>query len=115
MQGAAIKDLTDLRRERLERTFNTNIVAMFTLTQVCPPSHRCATNECSATSPPTHTFDYRHDVHSRQEAIGHLDAVAEQLRTSCRGIESPGVRYTIFALQILQVVTLPVVLGNLKP
>lgn len=26
--------MTDLSRERLERTFNTNIVAMFTLTQV---------------------------------------------------------------------------------
>lgn len=34
VQGEVINDLRDMSRERLERTFNTNIVAMFTLTQV---------------------------------------------------------------------------------
>lgn len=36
-QGKVIKDLPDISRERLERTFNTNIIAMFTLTQEAIP------------------------------------------------------------------------------
>lgn len=35
VQGAAVDDLRDISRERLERTFNTNVIAMFNLVQVC--------------------------------------------------------------------------------
>ena len=34
VQGAAVDDLRDISRERLERTFNTNVIAMFNLVQV---------------------------------------------------------------------------------
>lgn len=34
VQGAAVDDLRDISRERLERTFNTNVIAMFNLVQL---------------------------------------------------------------------------------
>jgi hypothetical protein len=33
VQGAAVEDLRDISRERLERTFNTNVIAMFNIVQ----------------------------------------------------------------------------------
>ena len=35
-QGAMIKDIREISRERLERTFMTNIVGMISLIQVMP-------------------------------------------------------------------------------
>jgi NAD(P)-dependent dehydrogenase (short-subunit alcohol dehydrogenase family) len=33
VQGAAVDDLREISRKRLERTFNTNVIAMFNLVQ----------------------------------------------------------------------------------
>ena len=57
-----------------------------------------------------HSLYWTTDMTSTAGRAGLLHAVAAQLSTSRRGVESPGVRHTSFVSQLLEAVAVPVVL-----
>lgn len=91
-QGAMIKDLPDITRDRLERTFHTNILAMFTMTQEALPHMKAGSSVINTTSvlgyhPMPEILDYST---TKAAIAGYTKGVAQLLMKN-HGIRANGV------------------------